>query len=69
MDGEHSGPLEAFYGLGEGKGWRKGGGKREEEEGDREEEEKILRGVLRSLLLSKGGGLRPHNRLFMRLCS
>ena len=36
---EHSGPLEAFYGLGEGKGWRKGGRKREEE-GDREREDR-----------------------------
>ena len=50
MDGEHSGPLEAFYGLGEGKGWRKGTGRgRRKNLWEREE----------SLFLSKGGGYAP----------
>ena len=49
VDREHSGPLEAFYGLGEGGGRGKRKGR------------KNLWGREESLFLSKGGGYAPTN--------
>ena len=56
MDREHSGPLEAFYGLGEGEEGGQGG-RRRKGTGWREN----LWGREESLFLSKGGGYAPTN--------
>ena len=52
MDGEHSGPLEAFYGLGEGGG--KGGGRGQGEGGG-----KVSGGEKRVFSYLRGGATPP----------